>query len=343
MDLQKIKNSLNSRAEEVFSRLGMKTEVLGDNVYCHCPVHDGSDNPRAFSFSKDKGIWKCWTRDCQQQYRNDIFGVIRGSLSKEEGVDVGFSEALKWSCNFLDIRGNRQAEKTSEPIKEDSFARLVNTINSHTKLDENYPLITLDDCIKIPSEYFISRGFKPETLEHFKVGDCYDKQSKLHDRSIIPIYNDDGSGIIACIARSMKAYKTPKFLLSPKGFDKRYFLYNYHRAIEHVKQTSSLFLVEGQSDVWRLYEAGIKQSMSIFGRTLSKEQELKLYRMPLTHIVILMDSDQAGREAKVQMQRQLGRMYKLSFPKIPTKDVGEMRVDQIRNIILPQVKGIING
>ncbi len=65
--------------------------------------------------------------------------------------------------------------------------------------------------------------------------------------------------------------------------------------------------------------------------------------MPLTHIIVLLDNDQAGREAKVQLQRQLGRMYKLSFPKIPTKDVGEMRVEQIKNIIIPQVKGTING
>ena len=344
MDLQKIKNDLNGRAEEVFSSLGMKYEVLGDNIYCNCPAHEGSDNPRAFSFSKDKGIWKCWTRDCQSQYRNDIFGVIRGSLSKASGVDAGFSEALKWSCGFLGINKQNKSKIVSKPkIEEDDFSKLVVTLNSNVILDQDYPAIKEDICSELPSKYFISRGFKPETLMYFGVGDCTDKSSKLYDRSIIPIHNDNGEKIIACIARSIKDYKHPKFLLDPKGFDKRYFFYNYHRAISSVEKTSSLILVEGQSDVWRLYEAGITQSMSIFGRSLSKEQETKLYKMPLTHIVILMDNDQAGREAKMQMQRQLGRMYKLSFPRIPTKDVGEMSVDQIKKIVVPQIRGIVNG
>ncbi len=344
MDLQKIKSELNNRAEEVFSSLGMKYEVLGDNIYCNCPVHDGSDNPRAFSFSKDKGIWKCWTRDCQEQYRNDIFGVIRGSLSKETGIDAGFSEALKWSCSFLGINKQGKSKVVSKPkLEEDDFSKLVNTINSSIALDQDYPAIKEDICSELPSKYFLSRGFKPETLIHFGVGDCTDKSSKLYDRSIIPIHNDTGEKVIACIARSIKEYKHPKFLLDPKGFVKRYFFYNYHRAIINVRKTSSLVLVEGQGDVWRLHEAGITQSMSIFGRTLSKEQETKLYKMPLTHIVVLMDNDQAGREAKVQLQRQLGRMYKLSFPRIPTKDVGEMSVEQINKIVIPQIRGIVNG
>ena len=238
MDLQKIKNNLNNRAEEVFHKLGMNIEILGDNIYCNCPAHDGSDNPRAFSFSKDKGIWKCWTRDCQQHYRNDIFGLIRGCLSRENGIDVGFSEALKWSCSFLNIKKSSQ-KIISEPVIEDDFSRIVNTLSQNTIPYTSCKPIELDKCIDIPSKYFLSRGFKEETLKHFGVGDCYDKSSKLYDRSIIPIHNDDGTAIISCIARAIKEYKSPKFLINPKGFDKRYYFYNYHRAIEKVKDTST--------------------------------------------------------------------------------------------------------
>lgn len=343
MDLQKLKTDLNNRAEDIFSSLGMEVEVLGDNIYCCCPAHEGSDNPRAFSFSKDKGIWKCWTRDCQHQYRNDIFGVIRGYLSKQSGIDVGFSEALKWSCNFLNVKKSSSKTIIKDKVEEDSFSKLVSTINTNIDINKEYKPIELDQCINLPSSYFMSRGFKAETLEHFGVGDCYDKSSKLYDRSIIPIHNDDGSAIIACIARAIKDYKHPKFLITPKGFDKRYCFYNYHRAIQSIEDTSSVILVEGQSDVWRLYEAGIHNAISLFGRVLSKEQEYKLCKLPLTHVVILLDNDQAGRESKIQIQRQLSRLYKLSFPKIPTKDVGEMSIDQIKKIIFPQIRGTVNG
>ena len=315
----------------------MEYEVLGDNVYCNCPVHEGSDNPRAFSYSKQKGIWKCWTRDCQQEYRNDIFGIIRGYLSRESGQDVGFGEALKWSCKFLGV--NSKVKSEPSPPSEDDFSKLVSTIKSGVQTEKECPEILLEYCNTIPSQYFLNRGFKESTLLHFEIGDCLDKKSKLFDRSIVPIHNEDGSKVIACIARAIKEYKEPKFLITPKGFDKRFFFYNYHRALEHIKQSSSIILVEGQSDVWRLHEAGIYNAVSLFGRTLSKEQEHKLYKLPITKVIVLLDNDQAGRESKVQIQRQLNRLYKLSFPKIQTKDVGEMSVEQIQQTILPQIRG----
>jgi DNA primase len=77
----------------------------------------------------------------------------------------------------------------------------------------------------------------------------------------------------------------------------------------------------------------------MFGKSLSKEQELKLSKLPITNIVLLTDNDQAGREAKLQITRQLNRLYTLSFPRILTKDIGEMTVQQIKDNILPQLKG----
>jgi 5S rRNA maturation endonuclease (ribonuclease M5) len=336
MDLYKIKNQLNNRAEEVFIKLGMEYETLGDNIYCNCPVHDGSDNPRAFSFSKQKGIWKCWTRDCQSEYRNDIFGLIRGTLSKESGADVGFSEALKWACKFLGVNSK---VTSNAPVNEDEFSKLVISL-TEDRFSKKSEDIDFEYCSTVPSQYFLSRKFKEETLKYFEIGDCLDKKSKLFGRSIIPIHNDDGSKIIACIARAIYEYKSPKFLITPKGFDKRFVFYNYHRAVEHIKKTNSVILVEGQGDVWKLYEAGIYQVMGLFGKTLSQEQEYKLNQLPITKIIVLMDQDQAGREAKVAIQRQLHRTYKLSFPRLPRydlKDVGAMEVKDIQESILPHI------
>lgn len=337
MDLQIVKKTLNSKAIEVFNKLDMKCEVFGDNIYSVCPVHDSSDNPRAFSFSIDKGIWKCWTRDCQHQYRNDIFGLIRGALSRENGTDVGFSEALKWACDFLDLNKNK-LKHTKQIIsgEHDDFVSIVNSIVEQPATT-SYDEISIEQT-SCPSKYFISRGFAPETLIHFGVGDCQDRKSKMYDRAIIPIHDDIGR-TVAMIGRSIKEYKSPKFLFYPSGFVKTGLLYNYHRAIKTVMDTKTLFLVEGQGDVWRLYESGILNAMSIFGKSLSKEQEHKLSKIQLTHIIVLTDNDQAGRESKVQIQRQLGRNYKLSFPKLFTKDVGEMTPAQVKDKILSQIRG----
>ena len=85
MNLKKLKKKLNNEADIVFNKLEMHCETFNDNIYSTCPIHEGSDNPRAFSFSPSKGIWKCWTRDCQSEYNNDIFGLILGALSAKEG------------------------------------------------------------------------------------------------------------------------------------------------------------------------------------------------------------------------------------------------------------------
>jgi len=341
MDLQQIKKKLNDNWELVFKELGMQYENFGDNIYSTCPIHEGSDNPRAFSYSVSKGIWKCWTRDCQHSHKNDIFGLIIGALSAKENIDIDFSQALKWSCKLLKIdKSYSQNKKQDVELKEEDedFFNVINIFKSdveeyrHKKVD-----IKCDVCC--PSKYFISRGFSEETLEHFGVGDCYDGGSKLRDRAIIPIHDDGGNDIVGIIGRAVKDYISPKFLLHPKGFDKRYFFYNYHRAIEKAKETSCLFIVEGQGDVWRLYEAGVINVVSIFGKTISKQQEEKLQKLPITHLIILTDNDQAGREAKVQIKRQLSRMYKLTFPKMSTKDVGDMTTEQIKSKILQNLKG----
>ena len=42
-------------AELVFEKIGHRVRSFNGNIYSTCPVHEGSDNPRAFSFSLDKG------------------------------------------------------------------------------------------------------------------------------------------------------------------------------------------------------------------------------------------------------------------------------------------------
>lgn len=340
MNLKQIKQFLNNNIQDVFNKLEMKCEVFGDNIYSTCPVHESSDNPRAFSYSKNRKIWKCWTRECQNEYNNDVFGLIRGSLSNKNGSPVNFSHVLEWiKQEFnISISGKVHIIERQEPEDKIEFHDIVSFI----KEDIIFPInskVDLNLKIDIPSKYFINRGFQTKTLQYFEVGDCFDKTSKLYERSIIPIHNDTGEHKIGYVCRAIKEYKLPKFLIYPQGFDKRFQFYNMHRALPHIKDTNSVFVVEGQGDVWRLYEAGIYNAIGIFGRTLTREQQKKLQQLPLTHIIILTDHDQAGRESKIQLQRQLGRFYKLSFPQLSHKDIGDMSIKQIHNNILSQIRG----
>jgi DNA primase len=88
-----------------------------------------------------------------------------------------------------------------------------------------------------------------------------------------------------------------------------------------------------------MYEAGVINAVSIFGKTLTEQQIDKLLKLPITHLIILTDNDQSGKESKVQIKRQLGRIYKLSFPKITEKDIGDMTIEKIQTSILSNMKG----
>lgn len=342
MNLKQIKQFLNTNIEEVFKKLDMKCEIFGDNIYSTCPVHESSDNPRAFSYSKNRKIWKCWTRECQNEYNNDVFGLIRGALSNKNGTEVNFGQVISWIKTNFNVTISGEISCTQKNSEEETDKIEFHDIVSLLKDDIFFPnnsSVELNINIEIPSRYFINRGFKTKTLQHFEVGDCFDKSSKLYERSIIPIHDDSGKQKIGYVCRAIKEYKLPKFLIYPQGFDKRFQFYNMHRALPHIIETNSVFVVEGQGDVWRLYEAGVYNAIGIFGRTLTKEQQKKLQQLPLTHIIILTDNDQAGRESKIQLQRQLGRFYRLSFPQLSHKDIGDMSIKQIHSNILSQIRG----
>jgi 5S rRNA maturation endonuclease (ribonuclease M5) len=335
MNLQELKKTLNNNWEMIFQKLDIDYEQLGDNVYSTCPVHDNSDNKRAFSYCTKKGIWKCWTRDCQHDHNNDIYGLIKGTLSKKEGIDLEFKDVLKWCKSTLNIHNVSHQKKIEK--KEDEFEHIIDSFKRKIS-QKTFEKIELEDS-SIPSKYFLGRGFKSSTLKFFEIGDCVNNKSKMYDRAIIPIYDDAGKSVIGLIGRAVKEYKTPKFLIS-KGFDKRYCLYNYHNAISKTLETSCLFICEGQGDVWKLYESGVLNAVSIFGKVVSKEQEDKILKLPITTLVVLTDNDQAGREAKTQIQRQFSRTHRLIFPQLKSKDIGDMSIVHIKKDILSNIEGL---
>jgi len=337
MDLKKIKKLLGNNVERILSELDIDFQKNGENITCPCPVH-GGDNPNGFSYSTHKNIWSCWSRRCQDEYSNDIIGLIQGALSREEEEDVGFSTALTWACNVLNIDNNSvKVEKQTEE-EDDGFVKMVSMFSK--KIDKSDDVhVTIDCDVTHPSKYFNQRGFNADTLLHFEIGDCVQKKSSMVQRAIIPIHNLIGDKVVAYIGRSTKDYINPKFLFT-RGFNKRNYLYNYHRALDKAQETSTLFITEGQGDVWKLYEAGVKNAVGIFGKSVSPEQKKILESSGITRLVVLTDNDQAGRESKMQIQRQMSRMFKVIFPRMSRKDVGDMTVAQIEESILPQLKGM---
>lgn len=334
LDLNKIRNIVFKNIEPLLDSLDIKYEQVGPNYFSVCPVHEGSDNSRALSISTDRMSWRCWTRGCQESHGKDIYSFVRAVLAATSAKEVSFSDALKHICKVYKINTrNVEHQKVSQESPSE-LAEIVKIFNEKTcacKSDCIKPIKTSDS-----SKYFEKRGFAAETLQFFGVGD-YLENGPMKNRAAIPVHNASGE-LIAYIGRATKSYISPKFIFT-KGFKKTEYLYNYHRALQSIIEKACVFIVEGQGDVWRLYEAGVTNCVSIFGREISETQRQLILNMNITTMVVLTDDDQAGRESKFKIQRQFSRMLSLKFPTLSKKDIGEMTIEQVKQIILPQVKG----
>jgi DNA primase len=93
-------------------------------------------------------------------------------------------------------------------------------------------------------------------------------------------------------------------------------------------------LVEGPGDVWRLEEAGIQNSVAMFGVNLTDEQAILLECSGAMTVVLAEDNDAAGEIAINELKDQL-RGYNLKVYKPSAKDVGEMTIADLRKELVP--------
>ena len=333
LDLNKVRDIVYKNIEPLLESLDIKYDHQGPNYFSICPIHAGSDNNRALSISTDRKNWRCWTRGCHEVHGRDIFGFVKGILASRTTKEITFVDALKYICKIYKINTNN-VEKTIKVEEPHELTEIVKVFECKPHVCKNSKI----ESIKLAdsSTYFQNRGFLPETLRYFCVADSLEV-GQMKNRAAISVHNSDGE-LIAYIGRATKSYITPKFIFT-KGFRKTDYLYNHHRAIPFIVDKSCLIITEGQGDVWRLYEAGVKNCVSIFGREISEAQHNLILNMNITRMIVLTDDDQAGRESKFKIQRQFSRMLSLSFPTLSKKDIGDMSVDQVKETILPQIKG----
>lgn len=328
LDLNQVKNIVFDDIYRLLDSFGLEYTQDGDNIFMRCPIHAGSDNPHGCSFSHKFRVWKCWTRGCHDHYGKDVFGFVKGVLDTDN-----FGSALGHLCKVYNLDDARGFE--AKPIIRNELSDINRIVNKTQRElivtpDFNKPFTCGD------SPYFESRGFRPDTLKVFGVEDCQDRNSPMKFRAIIPIHFNGKE--IGYIARATRPWLNPKYLFS-EGIKKSDYFYNWDRAINHALKTRTLFLVEGQGDVWKMHEAGVVNCVGLFGKSLSDRQKHLLLTSGVTNLVVLIDNDQAGREGKIKINRELSRLFRLTFPQMTSNDLGSLMVDKLQNGILSELRG----
>lgn len=355
------------RIDELFCELEVRTHRSGNKCIGYCPVH-GGDNFGALNLYPEgdtvPGIWKCRTHHCEKFFKKTILGFVRGVLShrkygwtKEGDKMVTFEETIKWLCDFIKQDINDIKIDKNE-VERRQFAAQVNNLTKGGTRNDGVSRHTVKDNLQIPAGYYINRGYSPDVLARYDVGLCNKQGREMEGRVVVPIY-DNNNMMIGCTGRSIypqcKACKcyhngTPcpaehqKWLYSKwrnsKNFNTGSCLYNYWNAKKYIQETGVVILVEGPGDVWRLEEAGIHNSVALFGCELTDEQSILLESSGAMSVIILLDNDDAGREAIREIKATLSRFYNIHIPEINAKDIGEMSVDKVRQDIVPVIESI---
>lgn len=338
-------NQITSICNRLFDRLPtlLKTFQIEYIEYPNrysfsCPIH-GGDNPEGCSIFTDgtssKGNWRCWTRQCENDFTSTLLGFVRGVLVYNRGQGVSLNQTADFCLKFLDVDIDN-LEVSEQPQNKD--VQLLEIFDKH--LDRYVNDIKREDIrskIDIPAPYYINRGFCTDILNLFDIGVCLEKNRPMSGRIVVPIY-DESYNYVGCMGRAIHTDMQPKWLHS-KGF-KKAFLYGLNIAKDYIQKSQTVILVEGQGDVWRMHEAGYQNCVGIFGSSINDDQLLLLEQSGALNLVILTDFDEAGKKASKQIIKKCGRRFNYYRPALSTKDVGDMDIDTIHQELKPQLQEV---
>ena len=355
-ELKLICDALCDDIDTVLEKLGIEYKQAGRMVSMSCPIH-GGDNPSALNLYPEgetyRGNWKCRTHGCENTFKSSIIGFIRGVLShnqlgwmKEGDNSVSFSVAINFAKQILkdDFNGIK-VSKTQ--IEKSTFSSFVGNVATKDRPAETATLVSrsaVKKSLNIPAQYFVNRGFSPTMLGKYDVGLCDKAGKEMYERAVAPIYDNDHKFMVGCTGRSIfnkcencSSYHNPSMSCPDVenrwkhskwkhnyGFKTQNHLYNLWFAKDYIRDTKTVIVVESPGNVWKLEECGFRNSVAIFGSSLADKQKMLLDSSGAMQLILLLDNDNAGKQATDIIAKKCSRTYNIYTPTFVTSDIADM-------------------
>ncbi len=279
----------------------------GRNYKAPCPFHN-EDTP-SFMVSPELQIYKCF--GCGEG--GDMFNFVQ----KIEGVD--FSKALEILAEKAGVEIDRNAVDPNYKKKSKIYEinELTSTFYQHLLLKHPAGQNALEYLTK-------KRKLTPATIKAFRIGyapekwdllykllskkgfseeDIYlsgsiisqKKIDKFRGRIMFPLVDISGK-IVGFTGRDIIG-RDPKYLNSPETlvYNKSSYLYGLDKAKVEIKK-KGVVLVEGQVDVIKAYQNGIKNVIASSGTAFTMAQ-LKILSRYTHSLTFCFDPDTAGMAA----------------------------------------------
>ena len=313
----------------------------GRNYVAICPFHDDT-NP-SMSISQEKQIYKCFV--CGNS--GNVFKFVM------DYEHVSFVEAVKIVGEFAGISVDIGVKKEEKFVsfEEERLLSLMEEACSY------YEYMLTVKSGEPGLQYLNTRNMSKETINRFRIGYspsddsaitfltkkgysidelinsgiAYDVNGKLIDRFkgrvLFPITNLSGK-VVAFSGRKIDNSDAAKYVNSPetKIFVKGDCLYNYHLALDSVKKTKKLYVLEGNMDAIAMDKAGYSNSVAFMGTAFTPHQ-IDAIKALRCEVICCLDNDNAGQSATFKLVEELSsRMIKCRVIKVSSdsKDVDEM-------------------
>jgi DNA primase len=273
-----------------------------------CKVH-GGDNPTAFRFNLESRTWCCYTRHCEGDSDRDLIGLI------QKATNQTFLESVKFLADLAGIDLTNQDKLSEEYLKlkqQQEMRKEIKQAQPAAPVTSFFPEEIVEELRQRKSSYFLDRGFPEEILDFYEVGGVTDSRG-VH-RETIPIRDEEGN-LITVSARRTDSDEDPKYLLL-KNVPKEVTLYNLHVAKHYVGKDRTLILVEGFVDVWALVLLGVYNVVAAMGTDITPNQARLLWKYA-ENVVVMLDPDDAGRDAEDRVVKQLEKGAEVRVIQLP--------------------------
>ncbi|MGL2390452.1 DNA primase [Helicobacter pylori] len=305
----------------------------GANLKACCPFHD--ERSASFFVSQEKNLFKCF--GCGVS--GDAFKFL------QEFKKISFTEAVEEVAQIYNYRLEYESDAKTERnnhLKEIlEFAnnlfkkRLKNEPKVLNYLTQNRAIslemiesYDLGYCLNVDLEVLKER-FSESDLIACGLFSNKNEEKELRSfcnyRITIPLKDSKGQirsfSARVCIPRLLKSNNAPKYINGRETilYNKKFFLYNYHRALDCIKQKKQVIICEGFFDVLAYEHFNYKNAICTSGIAFTKEHLAFLNKLSV-ELCFSFDNDIAGIEATIRALELCLKNHITNFSVIKIKD-----------------------
>ncbi|MCD6217308.1 DNA primase [bacterium] len=283
-----------------------------------CPFH--GDNDPSFSISPDVSLWHCF--GCKKG--GNIFTFV---MEKENLSFMEAAEMLGEMCGL---------ELPSRDAKKRDKSNRKEFLDMHAIAERFYADFIRSDKAERFKNYLRERNIVKRVVKDFNIGASPDSWDSLLNHLKKKGYSEDliiKSGL-AIRGKTNKPYdrfrnrlmipirdhlnrtvgfggrviddSEPKYLNSSESeiFKKSDLLFAFYQAKNAIKESDSVIIMEGYTDVMRAHQNGINNAVASMGTSLTSLHIKRLSRLT-SKFYLAFDSDEAGIKAAVRSTEEL--------------------------------------